>query len=114
MRARGAKVTDVAIIVVACDDGVRPQTLEAISHAKAAKVPIVVAINKVRAPEAIRLAQSSTFCVNSCSISIIPRLESLLTFKDVVLKERMSPALTAVLVVLEIEGLTTCCILGAD
>lgn len=47
MRARGAKVTDVAIVVLACDDGVRPQTKEAISHAKAANVPIVVALNKV-------------------------------------------------------------------
>ena len=50
MRARGTKVTDIAIIVVACDDGVRPQTLEAISHAKAAKVPIVIALNKARPP----------------------------------------------------------------
>lgn len=47
MRARGARVTDIAVIVVAADDGVRPQTLEAIAHAKAANVPIVIAITKV-------------------------------------------------------------------
>ncbi len=52
MRARGTRVTDIAILVVAADDGVQPQTREAISHAKAAEVPLLVAINKVDKPEA--------------------------------------------------------------
>lgn len=47
MRARGARVTDIAVIVVAADDGIQPQTSEAIAHAKAAGVPIIIAINKV-------------------------------------------------------------------
>ncbi len=63
MRARGAKVTDLAVIVVAADDGVKPQTIEAIDHAKAANVPILVAVNKIdkdnAAPDKVRTELAS-------------------------------------------------------
>src|SRR5699024_12498512 len=52
MRSRGAEITDIAILVVAADDGVMPQTVEAINHAKAAELPIIVAVNKVDKPTA--------------------------------------------------------------
>ena len=59
MRARGAKVTDIAAIVVAADDGVMPQTVEAIDHAKAANVPILIVVNKIDKPDVQRGAHQA-------------------------------------------------------
>lgn len=74
MRARGARLTDITIIVVAADDGVRPQTNEAIAHAKAAGVPIIIAINKACQLISIVVSFSvvfTKFFLNS--IVIVPR-----------------------------------------
>jgi translation initiation factor IF-2 len=74
MRARGASVTDIAIIVVAADDGIRPQTSEAIAHAKAAGVPMIIAINKVgqhMCPTSIFDAYDSVLSNSGCLNSVL-------------------------------------------
>src|SRR5215203_4305810 len=118
MRARGARVTDIAVIVVAADDGVMPQTLEAIDHARAAKVPIVVAINKIDKadahPERIKqqLAQhgllieeygGETVCVEISArkkINIDTLLEMILLVADL-LELKASPGRLAMGTILE-------------
>lgn len=104
MRARGARVTDIAILVVAADDGVQPQTIEAISHAKAAEVPIVVAINKVDKEEAQpdRVKQELT------EYSLVPEEwggETIMVPVSAMTGENLDTLLEMLLLVAEVEDL---------
>jgi len=104
MRARGARVTDIAVLVVAADDGVRPQTIEAISHARAAEVPIVVAINKVdkEGAQPERVKQELT------EYSLVPEEwggETIMVPVSAIQKENLDTLLEMLLLVAEIEDL---------
>lgn len=104
MRARGARVTDIAVLVVAADDGVRPQTIEAISHAKAAQVPIVVAINKTDKPEAQpdRVKQELT------EYQLVPEEwggDTIMVPVSAIQKENLDTLLEMILLVAEIQEL---------
>ncbi len=104
MRARGARVTDIAILVVAADDGVRPQTIEAISHAKAAEVPIVVAINKIDKEEAQpeRVKQELT------EFGLVPEEwggETIMVPVSAIKGENLDTLLEMILLVAEVEDL---------
>lgn len=102
MRARGARVTDIAILVVAADDGVQPQTIEAISHAKAAEVPIVVAINKIDKAEAQpdRVKQELT------EFGLVPEEwggETIMVPVSAIQKENLDTLLEMILLVAEVD-----------
>jgi translation initiation factor IF-2 len=104
MRARGTRVTDIAVLVVAADDGVRPQTIEAISHAKAAEVPIVVAINKVDKEEAQpdRVKQELT------EYGLVPEEwggETIMVPVSAIKGENLDTLLEMILLVAEVEDL---------
>ena len=105
MRARGARVTDIAILVVAADDGVRPQTIEAISHAKAAEVPIVVAINKIdkEGAQPDRVKQELT------EYGLVPEEwggDTIMTAVSAIKGENLDTLLEMLLLVAEIEELS--------
>nr|B8HUA9.1 RecName: Full=Translation initiation factor IF-2 [Cyanothece sp. PCC 7425] len=104
MRARGARVTDIAILVVAADDGVRPQTVEAISHAQAAEVPIVVAINKIDKPTAQpdRVKQELT------EYNLVPEEwggDTIMVPVSAINRENLDTLLEMILLVSEVEDL---------
>ena len=104
MRARGARVTDIAILVVAADDGVQPQTMEAISHAKAAEVPIVVAINKIdkEGAQPDRVKQELT------EFSLVPEEwggDTIMVPVSALTGENLDTLLEMVLLVAEVEDL---------
>jgi len=105
MRARGARVTDIAILVVAADDGVRPQTIEAISHAKAAGVPIVIAINKIdkEGAQPDRVKQELT------EYDLVPEEwggDTIMTAVSAIKGENLDTLLEMLLLVAEIEELS--------
>lgn len=102
MRARGARVTDIAILVVAADDGVQPQTVEAISHAKAAEVPILVAINKIDKPDAQpdRVKQELT------EFGLVPEEwggETIMVPVSAIQKENLDTLLEMILLIAEVD-----------
>jgi len=104
MRARGARVTDIAVLVVAADDGVRPQTVEAISHARAAGVPIVVAINKVdkEGAQTERVKQELT------EYNLVPEEwggDTIMVPVSAIQKENLDTLLEMLLLVSEVEDL---------
>lgn len=105
MRARGARVTDIAILVVAADDGVQPQTIEAISHAKAAQVPIIVAINKIdkEGAQADRVKQELT------EYQLVPEEwggDTIMVPVSALSGDNLDTLLEMILLVAEVEDLT--------
>jgi translation initiation factor IF-2 len=104
MRARGAQVTDIAVLVVAADDGVKPQTVEALDHAKAAGVPIVVAVNKIDKPE----SDPNRVRTQMIELGIMPtQLGGDVEFVDVSAKARtnLDTLLETILLVADLEDL---------
>ncbi|WP_239651706.1 translation initiation factor IF-2 [Neosynechococcus sphagnicola] len=104
MRARGARVTDIAVLVVAADDGVQPQTIEAISHAKAAEVPMVIAINKIDKPDSQpdRVKQELT------EFGLVPEEwggDTVMVAVSAITGENLDALLEMILLVAEVEDL---------